>query len=226
MTKQSVGPVLSHWSTLLEEFQTSALDFYTRVEQALSRREIPDIRTSRVEYKESGVLSARREYLRVERGEHVFDVCAAPFGRAFFFSSWLTQKRPGLLAAAGFVALYVIVLNVALVIIGLFLTILGLDGLTMAILQFLVLLAAAPFLFVLLAEKVGPESVAMLPVIGPLYVWIFSPATYYKLDTAAMFQKLVHNTVLEAIDELTTTHGLRALSEAERKPVMRGLLGP
>lgn len=226
MAKTSVGPILSHWSTLLEEFHTSALDFYARVEQALARREIPDMRTSRVEYKESGVLSAQREYLRVERGEHVFDLCAAPFGRAYFFSSWLTEKRPGLLAALGFVALYGVVLLFAMIIIGVFFNIIGLDGLTGAILNIFVLVAAAPFLFILLAEQIGPEAVATLPIIGPLYVWIFLPATYYKLDTAAMFQKLVHNAVLEAIDELTTTHGLRTLSEAERKPVMRGLLAP
>lgn len=224
--KPTVGPVLSHWSTLLEEFHTSALDFYSRVEQALARREIPDLKVSRVEYKESGILSAKREYLRIERGDHVFDLCAAPFGRAYFFSSWLAEKRPGLLTALGFVALYVVVLLFAMVIIGVFFNIVGLDGLTGAILNIMVLFAAAPFLFVLLAEMIGPESVAVLPIIGPLYVWIFSPATYYKLDTAGMFQKLVHNAVLEAIDELTTTNGLRALSEAERKPVMRGLLGP
>lgn len=226
MAAKPTGPVLSHWSTLLEEFHTSTLDFYARVEQALVRREIPDVRTARIEYKESGVLSARREYLRVERGKHVFDLCAAPFGRAYFFSSWLTEKRPSLLSAVGFVVLYVLVLLVAMIIIGLFFTVIGLDGITGAILNLMVLFAAAPFLFVLLAEMIGPESVAALPIIGPLYVWIFSPATYYKLDTAGMFQKLVHNAVLEAIDELTTIHGLRALSEGERKPVMRGLLGP
>ena len=36
---------------------------------AIARREIPDVQTSRVEHHESGLLSARREYLRVERGK-------------------------------------------------------------------------------------------------------------------------------------------------------------
>ena len=36
-----------------------------------------------------------------------------------------------------------------------------------------------------------------------------------------MFQKAVHNAVLEVIDEMTTANGLRALGESERKPIMR-----
>ena len=47
------------------------------------------------------------------------------------------------------------------------------------------------------------------------------PATYYRIDTMLMFQKAVHNAVLEVIDEMTTANGLRALGESERKPIMR-----
>ncbi len=42
---------------------------------------------------EGGLFSGSREYLRVKRQEHVFDVCGAPFGRAFFVSWWLTEQQ-------------------------------------------------------------------------------------------------------------------------------------
>ena len=71
--------VLFHWHHPLENFQTSTMEFYAAVEQALAPKLIPDYSTSRVDWREGGVLSARREYLRVKRGKLV--ICAAPFGR-------------------------------------------------------------------------------------------------------------------------------------------------
>src|SRR5688572_12043324 len=91
MSAAPLDAVMSHWSKLFENFQTSPLPFYDSVEAAIARREIPDVAMERVEYKEGGLISARREYLRVKRGKHAFDVCAAPFGTGFFFSTWLVE---------------------------------------------------------------------------------------------------------------------------------------
>jgi hypothetical protein len=63
---------------------------------AIQRREIPGATTSKVLWSEAGALSADREYFRVTRGRLVFDVCAAPFGKGFFFSWWLAEARPSL----------------------------------------------------------------------------------------------------------------------------------
>ncbi len=60
-----------------------------------------------------------------------------------------------------------------------------------------------------------------IPVIGMLAQNFLKPLTYYKLDTAAMFQGVVHSVVLEVLDGLTTEKGIRALAESERRPVMR-----
>jgi hypothetical protein len=49
------------------------------------------------------------------------------------------------------------------------------------------------------------------------------PATYYSIDTALMFQSAIHSTVLEIIDEISTSRGIRLLSEVERKPTLGGL---
>src|ERR1039457_3333924 len=92
MTKlASDSSVISHWHHPIENFQTSPMDFYAAVELALQPRQIQDLSTSRVDWKEGGLLSARREYLRVKRGKLAFDICAAPFGTGFFFSSWLAE---------------------------------------------------------------------------------------------------------------------------------------
>lgn len=224
MARAHAGAVLSHWSTLMENFHTAALDFYERVELAIARRDLPDVKTSRVEYNESGILSMGREYLRVERGPHVFDLCAAPFGQGYFFSSWLSEKRPGLLAALAFVVVYFALLLVVWAMVGIVFRIVGLDGLSGAIMVMFVMFFLIPFVLAYLAELWGPEKVVPLPLVGPLYAWIVSPATYYKLDTALMFQKSVHNAVMEVLDELTTAKGIRRLSQEERKPILAALL--
>jgi len=59
-----------------------------------------------------------------------------------------------------------------------------------------------------------------IPLLGAVMLRLFKPQTYYRLDTALMFQSLVHSAVIEVVDDITKTHGLRALTELERKPIM------
>ena len=85
--------ILAHWNVLIEGLQASPLEFYAQVEQALERRQIPAAKRSRVDWREGGLMSAKREYLRVQRYEHVIDICGAPFGAGFFVSWWLGEYR-------------------------------------------------------------------------------------------------------------------------------------
>jgi hypothetical protein len=62
-----------------------------------------------------------------------------------------------------------------------------------------------------------------LPFIGPPLMRVFRPETYYRIDTALMFQDSVHSAVMEVIDGITTQKGLRSLSDSERKPVLNTL---
>ena len=73
-TMGSESDVISHWYKLFENFQASPMEFYAAVEAALQPRQIPDTSTSRVDWKEGGLLAARREYLRVSRGRLAFDI--------------------------------------------------------------------------------------------------------------------------------------------------------
>jgi len=114
-----------------------------------------------VEFHEGGALSAKREYLRVLRREHIFDICAAPYGNGFFISWWLGEE------------------------LGWFLGI-----------------------------------VAAFPFIGQFMLRVLRPDTYYRFDTATMFQESIHGAVLEVLEGSTKAKGLKSLSEGERKPIM------
>ena len=65
----------------------------------------------------------------------------------------------------------------------------------------------------------------LIPGIGEFVEHSFKPITYYKIDTATMFQTLVHDAVLEVVDSLISDQGLKALEPADRKPVMKGFFG-
>jgi hypothetical protein len=61
------------------------------VETALEERQVPDLKYARVEWPEGGMLSDRREYLRITRER--LDVCGAPFGTGFFVPSGSARSR-------------------------------------------------------------------------------------------------------------------------------------
>jgi hypothetical protein len=87
------GDVVAHWHHFAQNFNISTLEFYQTVEATLTSKEAP-IRPQRIDWAEAGILSAKREYLRATYGRYSFDIAALPFGRDFFFSWWLTRRRP------------------------------------------------------------------------------------------------------------------------------------
>lgn len=155
----STTDVISHWNTLIENFNVSPQGFYAAVTQAIERRQIPNAKTDRITFKESHLLSAKREYLRISCRDFYFAICGAPFGTGFFVSYWLLEQPAGCLA-----------------------------------------------------------------VMFPRLAMFSRPWTYYRIDTASMFQTATHSAVLEVIDTITSSQGLKALPEAERKPVMKAFL--
>lgn len=201
--------ILSHWYLLMENFTTSALDFYTSIEASIEHRSLPDLTVSRVTYKEGGVATAKREYLRIQRGSLTFDVCAAPYGNGFFFSWWLASVpgKHALLALAGVLFGSLLAFSVLWQLVGFVLSTLLMPALFVVV-GLLVREGAIP----------GEETVLEIPVIGWLYERIFRPTTYYALDTALMFQESVRNAVMDVVGELRSEKGLRALSDDEARP--------
>lgn len=90
--------ILSNWNHRFEDLVIPAASFYEKLERALAAHNAEKVKIERVKFAEGGLLSASREYLQVRRGEHVFHVCAAPFGNGFFVSWWLGQIESGLIA--------------------------------------------------------------------------------------------------------------------------------
>lgn len=78
----------NHWQHYFDEFTYSSQDFYKSLDAILKEKQIPNATIKRTNYSEAGMFSANREYLRVERENLVFDICAAPFAKGFFISSW------------------------------------------------------------------------------------------------------------------------------------------
>ena len=211
--------IISHWHTLVDDFNTSGLDFYAQVEEAIRTREVPDVEFSRVEYKEGGIGSAKREYLRVARGNVAFDVCAAPYGNAFFFSWWLSRlgpKHPFLYILGFFAAMLI-----------------GPAILTIPFQESCGMFLAAPIAFIVTLAGLcymaregvfGPEEVLIeIPILGWIYEKLFNPSTFYALDTALMYQESVRRAVNEVIAGLLSAQGLKALKEEDWKPTLRDL---
>lgn len=90
--------IISHWNHRIDGLSHSSAAFYADVERVLAATQIDHLKTERVNLSEGGIFSSKREYLQVRRGEHVFHVCAAPFGNGFFISWWLGHVESGLSA--------------------------------------------------------------------------------------------------------------------------------
>jgi hypothetical protein len=216
--KGGIETEIGHWAQLMEGLQESPQHFYEAVTAAIERREIPDCRLKGVWWREGGVFSARRAYLRAKRAGYLIDICGAPFGNAFFASSWLCLPPPSIWLA----------LLVAIVAGGYGFT--GVGDLVRliqvnSIQSFQSWPALRDTLIGLSVQVGGSFLVAVLVfifgVIRPLF---FPPRfTFYRYDTAEMFYSAVHEAVKEVIQGLRSEQGLRLLTEDEMKPIMRGL---
>jgi hypothetical protein len=210
--------VLSHWYILIEKLQASPLEFYQRVEQVIQERQVPHLERGHVEWHEGGVLSAKRDYLRLARHRLVFDICAAPFGTGFFVS-WRLGEIPLSISILGVV--------VILLLIGMVTTFLmerlGICWGPSVVAMGLAILIWAMRQTVSQGLADLDEALLKIPVIGAIYDRFLRPITYYRIDLALMYQQAVHAAVTQVIDELTKAQSLPPLSEFERKPILREL---
>jgi len=78
--------IFTHLVALIPGIHFSAQDFYAKVENEVRARQWPGVEFVRVLHTEAGVFSYKREYLRVLRQRQVFDLCAASFGKDYFFT--------------------------------------------------------------------------------------------------------------------------------------------
>ncbi len=219
--------LLSHWPKLIENLSFSPQEFYSRIEKALADRQVPDLQTSRVDWKEGGVLSARREYLRLQRERLIFDICGAPFGTGFFVSIWCGE-RP--LRLGHLIRALILVGSGAVTWFGILqftprstfyeMRRMGIDPGHALIAITAAVVLVATFLIVLLGPRLD-NILIHTPVIGYFYERYFRKLTYYRVDRMCMYQQAVHAAVMQIIDEITKSQGIQPLSELERRPITR-----
>ena len=82
----------SHWNQTVELDNVTPREFYDSVQARVAQHQLRNVKMRVVEFNEGGVLSDRREYLRVQSGEDIFDLCAVPFGGGLYVSSWLADQ--------------------------------------------------------------------------------------------------------------------------------------
>ena len=195
--------VHQHWYVPLLDFRISTQEFYSAVEQELQERKVPDLEISRVEFGEGGLLSARRQYLRLRRERLVFDICSAPFGTSWFFSlRGAVIPRP--LRLWEF-----IVICLALVsLFALYWNTFGLIGGVVAILASVLSL----IFFMLFAPGIQglDDALMQLPVLGAVYE-IFRKDSYYRHDTRLMYLDIVQRIVQHQMEEFARAAGVKSL---------------
>lgn len=213
--------VISHWHTLIDDYQGSGQDFYQRVENLVREREVPEVSFERVFYKQGGLMSDKREYLRVKGRGVAFDICAAPYGTSYFYSWWLVRPGPA---------------HPVLYLLGFLLAVFFIPYILMnTVLAFLPGVLAYPFSLSLVVAgmgllaregKFGPEEdILVIPILGWVYERLFNPNTYFALDSALMFRESLRRAVSEAIDTGLSDQGLRILSESQKEPETLVLTG-
>lgn len=214
--KTKRAEIISHWPKSFTNFSTSPLEFYRSVEENIARHEVPSLEVSRVVWKEGSFLSADREYLRVTRRRYICDVCAAPFGKDFFFSYWLVLLPPA------FTLFHCIGMATTLFAFFSYLTPLfgytkaGLWGIAFLLILWRILRTGA------LGNQFEIEEYLLgLTIVGAIWNVYRHKLTYFEIDTALMFQTVVHGSVLESINALTDEKGLPRMGSDEIKPINR-----
>jgi hypothetical protein len=219
--KAAKADVLSHWYALIPGFSTSTGEFYESIEQELKSRQVPGLEMSRIEFAEGGLLSDKREYLRMSRERLVFDVCAAPFGTAYFFSCRFAELPVRitiwhLLFLAFLLGFFLVVFSILLT----------------PFIGPLVFLALLGFVV-----WVGRNSLALglrdvdaflmgFPLIGALYERFLRKETYYRQDTRLMYCDTVNAVVKGLVEEITAAKGVKLVQFNEYNPILGELYKP
>lgn len=69
----------------------------------------------------------------------------------------------------------------------------------------------------------GERIVSNIPWIGPFLMKTFYPMTYFRIDTANMFQLLMHEAITSMIDDILKGNELERLSDQQRTPQMENV---
>lgn len=213
--------VIDHWYSLVPGFTTSAKEFYTAIEDELKQRQVPGLEIFHVDFAEGGALSQKREYLRMTRERLVFDICAAPFGTAHFFSCRFAE-----------IPAVIRLWQLLVVLVGTFLSLVLAVRFLGLILGPVALVAGFIFLIYTLRNAVGlglknlDAALIKSPVFGPIYENWFRKDTYYRHDTRLMYCDTVNTVVKAKVEETTGAKGIKLIRFNEYSPILSELYKP
>jgi hypothetical protein len=215
---QADKEVVEHWYSLVAGQNFSSKDFYSKVEEVLLAQRLPALSVARVDLSEGGVLSDKREYLRMQRERIIFDVCAAPVGTNYFFSYRFYALLPVVKPWEVVVALFF--LSAALHLLSKF------AGFFLGPVLLLVMLG---FLVWLMRNAIGMGlrdidlTLLKIPIVAPIYERYFRRDTYYRQDMRLAYGLIVGGIVKQEVGRVTAANGVQLLREYSYSPIFDGL---
>jgi hypothetical protein len=225
--KAAKADVLSHWYALIPGFSTSTGEFYESIEQELKSRQVPGLEMSRIEFSEGGLLSDKREYLRMCRERLVFDICAAPFGTAYFFSCRFAEI-PSMVRLWQLLLLLIMFGISALFSLAVCTRVFGTLTIFVWPIGWIVLLAFAIYML-RNAVAMGLRDLDAFLInspFGPIYERWFRRETYYRQDTRLMYCDTVNAVVKALVEEITGAKGVKLVQFNEYNPILGELYKP
>jgi hypothetical protein len=211
--KRKKTEVLKHWYVLHLDFATVTSEFYQAIEHDLQTRELTGLEISRIEYAEGGLLSAKREYLRMRRERLVFDVCAAPFGTSWFFSCRFAEI-PVVIRLWEVLVVLLTLVGVVWFYASLFGWMLGPILFAASLLSLLLMMRNT----VALGMQDLDAALLQIPVVGAFYERLLRKDTYYREDTRLAYVDIVDKIVRARIDEVSAAGGMKLLEYKDATP--------
>ncbi len=198
---------------LIDGFQTSTDAFYKCIEDELTARQVPGLDLMRLDYQEGGLLSSRRDYLRMRRERLTFDLCSAPFGTSWFFS-YRFCEIPAPFPILQLVFVLALTAGLGLGYVLLFGPVWGGIVIGMTVLGFGLILRNA----LTLGLKDFDAWLLAVPVFGRVYEILFRKETFFRQDTRFMYAEMLERVIQEKIREVTAAEGIERVEFMEAKP--------
>jgi hypothetical protein len=190
----------AEWYVPLLDFNSDTKAFYQAVEEELNARRVPGLIIERINFRQAGLFSGNREYLRVRRERAVLDLCSGPFGTSWWFSA-RAATLPRLL--------YWWELIVVVLALGNF-WLLGWDFFDLKLGNIAFIGSIVCFLLLFFAGRVWAgidEFLIYLPVVGAIYEAWFRKDTYQRIDQRRMFADIVNTVVCSKVKEFCHAGG-------------------
>jgi len=218
--KKKKGEELQYSITFADGLNHPPQEFYDAIQKELEARRVPGLQISKTEFSEGGLLSDKRVYLRMIRERLAFDICAAPFGRLYFFSCRTIYIPPVIEPwhIVALVAWLMFMYSLLAMLLGGTYAFIALVTLGFAIAQI--------FRTTITQELADVDAMLVsIPVLGPIYELWFRKETYFRFDTRMLYLKLIPEIVQNLVDEVTAAKGVK-LQRYGSAPILGELYKP